>query len=223
MRAKSSWLRAFRRPSSLELRCRGLLFDLDGTLIDSLHAVDRAWTTWLIRHNLDVSVYLPRVHGRKAIDSVRDFLPGADAEAETLALRELETMDTRGVGALPGAIDLLKSLPSDRWGIVTSGTSDVARARLAAARIPLPEVFVFGEDVAFGKPHPEPYLLGSRRLGFEPHEVVAFEDTAAGIQSILAAGLRPVSVSFAYEPVVYDYRSIAIEIEGDELLLRIPS
>ena len=164
----------------MELRCRGLLFDLDGTLIDSLHAVDRAWTTWALRHGLDPADVLPLIHGRRSIESIRAILPEVDAEAEDLVLRQIESSDTSGIHALPGASKFLNSLPLDRWGVVTSGTSDVAKARLQATGIPVPSACVFGEDVVFGKPHPEPYLRGARLLGIEPDDIVAFEDTSAG-------------------------------------------
>lgn len=205
----------------MELRCRGLLFDLDGTLIDSLHAVDRAWTTWAIRHGLEPSDVLPLIHGRRSIESIRAIMPDIDAEAEDLVLRQIESSDTSGVVALPGAAALLEQLPPDRWGIVTSGTSDVARARLRATGIPIPPAAVFGEDVTFGKPHPEPYLLGASYLGLDPSDVVAFEDTRAGLQSIQAAGMRHVSVGFPLEPVIYDYRRLRLQFEGDEIILNL--
>lgn len=207
----------------MELRCKGLLFDLDGTLIDSLHAVDRAWTTWSLRHGLDPAEILLKIHGRRAIESIRDILPDADAEAETLLLREIESTDTAGVVALPGALQFLESLPSDRWGIVTSGTSDVALARMAAAGIPRPAISVFGEEVVYGKPHPEPYLTGAMRLGHPPDAIVGFEDTAAGLQAVVGAGMRAVAVSFPYEPVIYDYRGITVHLDGDELLMILPA
>ncbi|MHB8635036.1 MAG: HAD-IA family hydrolase [Fimbriimonadaceae bacterium] len=203
----------------MELSCRGLLFDLDGTLIDSLHAVDRAWTTWALRHGLEPAEVLPRIHGRRSIESIQAILPLADAEAENLLLRQIESSDTAGIKALPGAVDFLRSLPMDRWGVVTSGTGDVASARLAAAGIPIPRACVFGEDVAFGKPHPEPYLLGASYLGLEPADVVAFEDTSAGLQSILGAGMRAVAVGFPYERVIYDYRRVTAQVDGDRMVV----
>lgn len=204
-----------------ELRCRGLLFDLDGTLLDSLHAVDRAWTTWALRHSLDPVYVLTQIHGRRSIESIQALLPEADAEAENLVLREIEATDTRGVVALPGAVELLNSLPEGRWGIVTSGTSDVALSRMSAAGVPRPSVCVFGEDVAFGKPHPEPYLRGAELLGLSPKDVVGFEDTAAGLQSILGAFMQAVAVGFPFAPSIFDYRQIDFNLDGDHFIVRI--
>jgi sugar-phosphatase len=208
---------------TVELRCQGLLFDLDGTLLDSLHAVDRAWTTWALRHGLDPFYVLAQIHGRRSIESIQALLPQADAQAEDLVIRQIEATDTRGVIALPGAIEFLTQLPAGRWGIVTSGTSDVARARMRAAGLPIPAECVFGEDVDFGKPHPEPYLRGAKRLGLSPADIVGFEDTSAGLQSILAAEMRAVAVGFPYEPSIFDYRQVEICLDSYHFLLKITS
>ena len=171
----------------MELRCRGLLFDLDGTLIDSLHAVDRAWTTWALRHGLAPSHVLPLIHGRRSIESIRAILPEVDAEAEDLVLRQIESSDTHGVRALPGAPEFLAALPAGRWGLVTSGTSDVARARLLAAGIPVPTACVFGEDVSYGKPHPEPYLLGAKHLDVKRQAAVLLGGMQVQDKSVVIA------------------------------------
>lgn len=109
-------------------------------------------------------------------------------------MREMESRDTDGVVALPGARALLEALPLDRWCVVTSGTSDVARARMLATGLPLPRFAVYGEDVERGKPAPDPFLLGAERLGFAPTDCLGFEDTDAGLASVRNAGARPVTV-----------------------------
>ena len=166
---------------NIELRCRGLLFDLDGTLLDSLHAVDRAWTTWALRHDLDPLYVLSKIHGRRSIESIRVLVPGVDAQAEDLVIRQIEATDTDGVCPLPGVVEFLQGLPADRWGVVTSGTSDVALARMRTTGVPIPKVCVFGEDVSYGKPHPEPYLLGASLLGIEPTDIVGFGGYECGV------------------------------------------
>lgn len=176
------------------LRAKGLLFDLDGTLVDSLSAVDRAWSRFAAKHGFEDAYVKARIHGRRSIDSIRELVPHLDAHEEDAWLRGLESTDTEGVVALPGAKALLESLPLDRWCVVTSGTSDVARARIAATGLPLPRFAVFGEDVENGKPHPEPFARGARLLGYEPADCVGFEDTDAGLASVRASGARPVAV-----------------------------
>lgn len=201
------------------LRAKGLLFDLDGTLIDSLPAVDRAWSKFALKHGFEPEFVLERIHGRRSIDSIREITPHVDASLEDRWMRDLEASDTEGVRALPGARELLESLPLERWCIVTSGTSDVAQARLAAVGLPLPRFAVFGEDVQRGKPAPDPFLLGAERLGFSPSECLGFEDTDAGLASVRAAGARTVAVG---RPPLSDLLGIRVRMVGEWVEVEIP-
>lgn len=202
--------------------CRAVLFDLDGTLIDSLPAVDRAWTKFSRRHGLDPEEVLKQIHGRRSIDSIRKLLPHVDAETEDSFLRHLESTDTEGVRALPGAIDLVSSIAGHRWGVVTSGTSDVALARMRAAGIPSAGVYVFGEDVVNGKPSPDPFLLGARRLGIPPEECAGFEDTLAGVRSIEAAGMRAVAIKVPERDSIAGVDQVKVTTEGEFLRIDFP-
>jgi sugar-phosphatase len=205
----------------------GLLFDLDGTLVNSSSAVKRAWTWFAERHSLDPATMLPLIHGRRSIDSIRRLVPHLDAEAEDALIRAREAEDTEGVAAIPGALPTLRHLPPERWGIVTSGTQDVARARLRAAGLPLPKVLVTGEDVVAGKPAPDGFLEGAKRLGFAPEICLAFEDTASGIESAKAAGMRCVAVAAMGDRaaqgganvIVQDLRSIAVSHKPNGLFV----
>lgn len=204
------------------LRCSGILFDLDGTLIDSIHAVNRAWLTFAKRHNLDPEEVLHSIHGRRAVDSISMFVDQGLVEAESIWLREQEVRDTYGVVALAGALDLIASLPAGSWGLVTSGTSDVARARLQAAGIPEPQVTVFGEDVTYGKPFPEPYLRGAELMELPPSRLIGFEDTSAGLQSVTSAGLLSVGVGISHPHMIYDYTKVRAEQLDGELAISFP-
>ena len=201
------------------LRAKGLLFDLDGTLIDSLAAVDRAWGRFAERHGLDPAHVRARIHGRRSIDSIRELLPHVDPHEEDAWLRGLESADTEGVVALPGAREILDALPLDRWCVVTSGTSDVARARIAAAGLPLPRFAVFGEDVRHGKPHPEPFQMGAARLGLAPADCLGFEDTDAGLASVLESGARPVAVG---RPPLHDLAGLRVVTLDEDLEIHLP-
>lgn len=178
----------------------GFLFDLDGTLVDSLPAVERAWSNWGARHNIAAETVLSFIHGKQAITSLRHFMPGqpeAAIQAEFRRLEQEEAEDTAGVRALPGAYALLSALEALQipWAIVTSGSMPVAHARHKAAGLPLPSVFITAEQVAKGKPEPDPYLLGAQKLGLAAEKCVVAEDAPAGILSGLNAGCAVIAIN----------------------------
>lgn len=178
------------------IETRALLFDMDGTLIDSRAVVEKIWKRWCDENGIDWHDVLPRLHGVRMRDSVAMFAkPGMDVEAVYQRLYREEVEDVDGIVPIPGAPELLGSLPSDAWTIVTSADTELARARLGAAGIVPPEHMVTGEIVARGKPDPEGYLLGARRMGASPRDCIVFEDAKAGIDAGLAAGSRVVAIA----------------------------
>lgn len=182
------------------MKCKGFLFDLDGTLVDSLPAVERAWSDWAKSRGLDPEEVLDFIHGKQAITSLRHFMPGESEEAIQEQFRQLEKTeaeDTVGISALPGAAELLHRLNelSVPWAIVTSGSVPVAHARHAAGELARPEIFITAELVKRGKPNPDPYLLGAEKLGLKPEECVVVEDAPAGVLSGLAAGCKVIAVN----------------------------
>lgn len=182
------------------MKCKGFLFDLDGTLVDSLPAVERSWSKLAARINVPAQDVLEFIHGKQAITSLRHFMAGASEDAilrEFMWLETQEAEDTEGVIALPGTRELLTYL-SDAdipWAIVTSGTVPIASSRHGAAGLPTPEVFVTAEQVERGKPEPDAYLLGAQLLGLEPEQCVVIEDAPAGILAGLRAGCHVIAVN----------------------------
>ncbi len=122
----------------IEVQCQALLFDLDGVLIDSTPAVTRVWSKWARARGFDPEEVVAHAHGRPSIATVREYLPNADHEAENRIVEQSEIEDLEGVVPLPGARELLESLPAERWTIVTSGTRALASVRLRAAGLPAP-------------------------------------------------------------------------------------
>jgi sugar-phosphatase len=180
--------------SIVELKSRALLFDLDGVLVDSTASVERHWRNWANRHGLDADALIAVVHGRRAIDTIRERAPHLDAEAELASLVAAETDDTSDVVVMPGAARLLASLPANRWAIVTSGTHDVATARLRATGLPIPGVMITADRVARGKPDPEGYLAAAAALRERPAHCIVVEDAPAGIEAAKRAGMRCIAL-----------------------------
>jgi mannitol-1-/sugar-/sorbitol-6-phosphatase len=177
-----------------------LMFDMDGTIVNSIAAAERVWTAWSKRHGLDVASFLPTIHGVRAIETItRLQLPGVDPQAEVHALLLAEIKDVEGIEAIEGAKAFLASLPPDRWAIVTSSPRELALRRLEAAGLPPPPVFVTGEDVERGKPAPDCFLIGAKRLGRRIEDCLVFEDAPAGIEAAEAAGAALVIVTTTHK------------------------
>ncbi|WP_169166448.1 HAD-IA family hydrolase [Cellulomonas taurus] len=170
-------------------RTRGLLFDMDGTLLDSTPLVEQIWTEFASRHQHDPARVLAFAHGRPTRATVAEFLPpGLDVEAEVARIAAAEAAETWGIAALPGAREYLGGLEPHQWAVVTSATRAVAEIRMTAAGLPLPEVLVTSEDVEHGKPSPEGYLLAARSLGLDPAACRVFEDAGPGVVAGRSSG-----------------------------------
>jgi sugar-phosphatase len=176
-----------------QIHCAALLFDMDGVLINSTPAVARVWRRWAIEHGFNPEEVVARAHGRPSLTTVRDYLPNANHEAENREVERREIEDLEGVVPLPGALDLLASLPDDRWTIVTSCTRPLAEVRIRAAGLPLPKKLITSNDIIHGKPHPEPYLKGAAILGFPPADCIVLEDVPAGVRSGKAARAKVIA------------------------------
>src|SRR5229473_2960790 len=182
-----------RIPSIMELmkiRCRGVLFDLDGVLVDSTPAVARVWAKWAAKHGFVADEVVRQAHGRPSIATIRELLPYADHDAENREVERGEIEDVAGVIPLPGALELLQAVPADRWVIATSCTRTLAEVRIRAAGLPLPKNMITSTDVERGKPDPEPYVKAAKLLGLAPGDCIVIEDAPAGIRSGKAAGAR---------------------------------
>ena len=176
-----------------EISSAALLFDLDGVLINSTPAVARVWRQWAIEHGFNPEEVVARAHGRPSLTTVREYLPNADHQAENREVERREIEDLEGVVPLPGALDLLASLPEGRWTIVTSCTRPRAEVRIKAAGLPLPRKMITSNDIQHGKPDPEPYLKGASVLGFPAQECVVLEDVPAGVRAGKSAGARVIA------------------------------
>jgi sugar-phosphatase len=214
--------------SSVLVPFQGILFDMDGILISSLGSVERSWAAWARMRGIDPEAAIRVAHGRRAIETVARLRPDLDSEAELKVIEDLEVADNEGLTVLPGVLELLAALPRERWTVVTSATERLARLRMAAGGIPVPERLVTADQVTRGKPHPEPFLAGAALLGLPPSACVVFEDSSSGAQAGRAAGCTVVATTFSH-PVasldaahylVRDLTDVRAEVKEEGLVLR---
>jgi mannitol-1-/sugar-/sorbitol-6-phosphatase len=177
------------------LHARAILFDIDGTLVDSTPVVERSWRTWAQEYDVDAEEVMRVCHGRRTEDTVAQFVTPQQLAVAVARVQALELADFDGVTALPGAQQFVEVLRRQQWAAVTSGERALMTARLEAAHLPIPGTMICAEDVAIGKPSPEGYLKAAAALGFDAGHCVVIEDAPAGIDAGLAAGARVVAVT----------------------------
>lgn len=180
--------------------CSGILFDLDGVLVDSTRYVEQQWRRWASARGLKPEPFLRVCHGRRALETIRLAAPHLDAEAEVAAFLPENGVDGETLGPVEGARRLLDSLPAGSWAVATSGIRAVATDRLLRAGLPLPEVLVCAEDVLHGKPSPDVYLMAAAALAVEPLKCLVVEDAPAGIEAARAAGMEVVALTTTHRP-----------------------
>lgn len=178
--------------------CSGLLFDMDGVLVDSTPAVARVWSHWGALHGFDPVWATKLAHGRPSLFTVQELLPDAGAEVhqrENDWLEQAEIEDVEGVNALPGVTELLSALPPGQFAVVTSATRKLAEVRLEAGGVlRFARNMVTFDDISRGKPDPEPYLKGAAKIEIRPEKCVVIEDAPSGVRSGKAAGARVIAL-----------------------------
>jgi len=203
------------------INCDAVLFDMDGTLIDSTLACERLLRDWATRHNLSADYVVTYSHGRRNLDVVRDLTPhlAIEQEARRLDQEELDYRD--GVIAVQGALQLLSALPEDRWAVVTSASRNVAQMRFACAGLPQPRVLICSKDVSRGKPDPEGYLLAAKRLRVRPEHCIVIEDTPAGLEAGRNSGMPVLGITTTFGPdalncdTIADFTAIKVNVQED--------
>ncbi len=204
-----------------------LLFDMDGTILSSIAAVERAWTAWANRTGTPAADVLAFMHGRRAVDTISHFArPGMDIGTEVGWLDALELDDLDGIVPLPGAEEILRALPHELWAVVTSANRELARRRIQAAGLPNPPYLISSDDVSAGKPHPEGYRRGAASLGVDPARCLVFEDAQAGAQAGLSAGADVVLIAgtqhlsgLPLRAVIRDYQDMRLTLTQNAIRL----
>jgi len=214
----------------IEIRTRGLLFDMDGVLVSSIGSVNRCWRRWAAIYQVPGAENFEVPHGTRAIDTVKLLRPDIDPVEGLRVIEDMEIDDTEDLTVLPGVRELLASLPPDRWAIVTSATKRLLLGRLQAAGLPIPERIISGDMVERGKPDPEPYRRGAELLALRPEECTVVEDAPAGVGAGKAAGCRVLAVLGTHEAsrlgqadwITPSLTELTVESRADELVLHLP-
>ena len=180
--------------SSVQVHVAGVLFDNDGVLVSSIASVTRCWREWARQYGVPGAATYEVPHGVRAIDIMRQLVPGLDVTEGLRRIEDLEIADTADLEVLPGVRQLLESLPTERWAVVTSATRRLLIGRFAAAGLPVPTRLIAADDVERGKPDPEPYRRGAELLQAAPKDCLVFEDAPSGVRAGVAAGCRVAGV-----------------------------
>ncbi len=213
----------------LELTALAVVCDMDGTLVDSTAVVEAVWAEFADRYGVDVDEVLRYAHGRQCSDTVAHFLPaGHDPVAATAHVDAQELDHLEGIVEVPGAAAFLDSLRGRPVAVVTSASRALARRRMRAAGVPVPDVLVAAEDVTSGKPSPEGYLRAASLLGVDPAECVIFEDAEAGVRAAGASGGSVVVVGGHVSattqglPRLADFTDLSVSTRDGRIRLRHP-
>ena len=213
---------------------QGVLFDMDGVLVSSIASVTRCWRRWAEHYGVPHADQVEIPHGTRAVDVMELLKPGVNKSEGLSLIEDLEIADVADLRVLPGASEVLHSLPPERWTIVTSATRRLLEGRLAAAGLPVPKRLISADMVTHGKPDPEPYRRGAEALGFAPASCLVVEDAPSGVRAGIGAGCSVLGVEGTYPPedlraagaawVVRSLEEVRARVtdQGIELSLQLP-
>ena len=172
------------------------LFDMDGTIVNSIEIAETAWGDWAKRHGLNEAEILHAMHGVRAAETIARFAPpGTDIDREVDLVTEAEFEAIDKIKPVGGAAAFLSALPRNRWAVVTSAPRRLAVQRINKAGLPMPDILITAEDVSSGKPAPDCFLKAAQKLGFDARDCLVWEDAPAGIAAGKAAGAEVMVVT----------------------------
>lgn len=177
----------------------GVMFDVDGVLIDSFSAFKTVWREWSAIHSIEFDRVWAATHGRRPVDTIAEVAPNLDAEQEYSWLQSRVRHPDLEFPAFDGAQQFLRALPSTTWALVTSSYEPAVRARFRNAGLPHPEHIVDATRVSEGAPQPHCYELGASLLGVHPEKCLVLEDSPAGIAAGLQAGCYVVAIASTHK------------------------
>jgi sugar-phosphatase len=186
---------------------RAAIFDMDGTLVDSecywRVAEQQVFGSVGIHITDEMSAVTAPMTPRQVTEHWYRHQPWPDPSFERMEAAVVERVAEQlreECAALPGAREALALCASLGWRVALASNSPAALCRLVLERLDLATQFsevVSADDVEVGKPDPAIYLLAARRLGVDPVECLAFEDSPTGARAAIAAGMRVVAIPSA--------------------------
>jgi sugar-phosphatase len=203
----------------MEFQASAILFDMDGTLVDSRAVVERTWMEWARANGYDPAYVVHFSHGRPTEETLRAIAPHIDPASEAARLLTQEELDPTPILSIPGAPEAVAAAARHgKWAVVTSATRRLAEARLRTTGLPQPPVLISAGDIQHGKPHPEPFLRAAKQLDIPPAECIVFEDAPTGIEAGRAAGMIVIGLATTFpsselicDAVIADFRGLRIE------------
>ncbi|MDI9335062.1 MAG: HAD family phosphatase [Cytophagales bacterium] len=210
-------------------KIRALIFDMDGTMIDSMPTHKAAWIEFARRYGIEMDVpeMMRRTTGRTGAECMSELFGRRMTSEEALPfVREKEDIYRKLYAPIFSEVKGFKAFMDKArsaglaLGIGTAG--DAANVAFAFSHLclnPEPSVVVRGDMGLAGKPEPAIFLEAAMRLGFAPHECVVFEDAPFGIEAARRAGMQAVAITTTHsaQELVGDH-VIAVADHYDELL-----
>ncbi|WVQ82487.1 hypothetical protein IAT38_004616 [Cryptococcus sp. DSM 104549] len=199
------------------IKARGVLFDLDGTLISSTPVCEAVWEKWAEEYDVDLEQVFKNSHGIRTSELLRYWCKIEDPikleratekfESDVLVEAQRQALNgMAGIQLLPGVQNLLVALNTasgdkTRWAIVTSATNAYATTAITSVDLPVPKNshLITADAVTRGKPHPEPYIMGAAALGLHPSECIVIEDAPTGVRAGVASGAQVIAVCTSHD------------------------
>lgn len=181
---------------------KGIIFDLDGVLVDTVPAHIESWRLAFAEFGVgfDASAYRQKVDGLRRLDAARAIMPQASPQqlakvADIKGRRYLELIEEGRLSVFEDSVRFVRHCAEGGLLLATASSSENARNILCHAELlDAFQVVVGGDDVQRGKPDPEPFLTAARGLGLPASDCVVFEDAAAGVQAAKAGGFYCVGI-----------------------------
>ena len=185
-------------------KVEAFIFDMDGTMIDSMPWHARSWVEFVARHGLklDVSDILARTTGRTGTECMRELFDRelSDAECQALVHEKEEiyrAMFSDNFTEVAGFTAFAKAAVARGLKVAVGTAGDKGNIEFAMSRLkmdPLPLAIVGGDEGFSGKPTPAIFLEAARRIGIAPERCIVFEDAPFGIEAARRGGMRAVAV-----------------------------